>query len=279
MKRKTVLCLLSCLVMFVSVRAQLVYGTQTLQRNWFLNILQNNKTQLPVGPGSNYLTRYVPNCTMANDSMDVFFVSNDCGTCMFYCECAYFGSARPFYLVKFSVNTWFFSSPLYLQDTVLFKSIERIQKSDTCYLPAIATTKSGFNPGMPSRNFDAWYVFSVQRAGRNLYALAQVISDISDGCGYYLPGYCNSYVYSVAVQWYLQTNGTIDFHGVFTPAVVSHPLSVPLAKNSFEVFDILGKRIEHVNSLSQLKNIAYKGLYLIRSKEANSPIRKVLQCN
>lgn len=277
MKRKTILYLLSCLILFVQVRAQIVTGTETLQKNWYLNIFQDKTAQLP--QGDYFLTRYVPNCLMNNDSMDVFFVSNDCGTCMFYCECAYLGSARPFYLVKFSVNTWSFSSPLYLQDTALFQSFGKIQRSDTCYLPEIATKKSLVNPGLPSRDFDGWYVFLVQRAGGPLYALAQVTSDISDGCGYYASGYCNSYVYSVTIRWYLQMNGTIDFRGVLTQAVVSHPLRALPAGNSLEVFNILGKRIDHVNSLSQLRNTPHKGLYLIRSKDGNNTIRKVLRCN
>jgi hypothetical protein len=277
MKYKTVICLLLCLLLFGQARAQIIIGTETLQKNWYVNILQDKTVRLL--PSDYFLTRYVPNCKMYNDSMDVFFVSNDCGTCMFYCECAYLGSARDFYLVKVPMDAWLLSQPLYLHDTATFQSIQKIQRSDTCYLPEIATKKSLVNPGLPSRSFDGWYVFSVQRAGGPLYALAQVTSDISDGCGYYVPGYCNSYVYSVTVRWYLQMNGTTDFRGVSTPAVASCPLRAAPAGNSFEVFNILGKRIDHVSSLSQLRNIPYKGLYLIRSKDGNNTIRKVLQCN
>jgi hypothetical protein len=193
-------------------------------------------------------------CSVSIDSLDLFFLSANCGTCFYYCPCELLGSARPFYISKKSIDQIGKGNNLNLNDTAAFRKVASgkncIETSDSagCILPSVS----------PRGSFCPKYQWTqplplIVTTAQNNYTVIRLIPQYQESCSPETLPECQTYVASIALQWFMQTDGTTDFRGIFTgvKSTNSSPLNgggTHVALSQFArsghrgLFDILGRK-------------------------------------
>jgi hypothetical protein len=218
MKAVTILLALFCLAGPLS--AAINSGTAVMNMNNGLTFQMNNTLSRSIKDSQGYSIG-VP-CSPAHDSLDFFFFSRDCGTCMYYCPCELVGCGRAFYVSKKSINQ-IGSAPVNLTDSATFIPVRYTgicypnNDSNKCFLPAVTID----HHGTLCVNYD-WSQPLIVMTAIKKYAVLELVPSYSKSCDPMDTGYCRTYTSSVRVNWYLQTDGTTNFTGIRTSVTADH---------------------------------------------------------
>jgi len=237
-------------LVFAESYAEIIDGHCSIEMNSAASFQRGTTFALP---WEEYELHWEVPCSLCLDSLDLFFLSHDCATSLFYCPCEVLGSARPFYLARKQISTQILESPLATSDTTLFELIDTgtslFKYDDTaCYAPCIGSKTVWENR---RRNFGNSYVFQSHWSTQNkpVFVFANVTAISATSCYTPVPledPVCGSYIKSLAVRWYLQTDGSTDFsQGDFTEnraSPISTSRRLPQRETS-ALYDVRGRRI------------------------------------
>jgi hypothetical protein len=253
MNRTILMAVTAAAALFHPASATIKSGMTTIKMNEAISFASGKSFAPPVWNGK-FLQTGVP-CSLSVDSLDLFFLSHDCGTCMYYCPCELLGSARTFYISNKSIDQIGKENSLNLNDSAVFIKVEstkncfQFKGADGCFLPSVAPGSQGrFCPGYQWTQPLPLIVATAQKK----YAVAAVVPHFEQSCSPE-PGPvadCRSYVATISLQWFLQTDGTADFRGIHTGVIPANPPSSGKEIGSFAapriargLFDVLGRRI------------------------------------
>ena len=257
--------------LFHSLPAQITTGNATLGMNTALSFKSG---KIFTSGNQSQLFQIGFPCSLSVDSADLFFLSHDCGTCMYYCPCEIVGSTRAFYISKKTINQLGVENKLDLTDTVAFKKIEYTKScfnpldSAKCFLPSIALGL--FGQYCPTFQWSQpLIVQTMQNKNISKYVLLYMTPQYEQSCDPGPPpgtGICKSYTGSIKVNWFIQNDGTTNFKGIYVAVKSSNTPRVSEKSNYAErnniinlnnknLFDILGRKV----SCSQLKDAEILG--------------------
>ena len=97
MSTKLVLAMIILYPLFHSLPAQITTGNATLGMNTALSFKSG---KIFTSGNQSQLFQIGFPCSLSVDSADLFFLSHDCGTCMYYCPCEIVGSTGLFIFQK-----------------------------------------------------------------------------------------------------------------------------------------------------------------------------------
>jgi hypothetical protein len=232
---------------FIGANAAIIEGRGVLQMNTAINFTSKHVFQPIYEKQSPYHREYP--CSLSIDSADIFFLSHDCGLCMYYCPCELIGSVRPFFVLKKPLNSLLMAGALNLRDIsslAIVDSSGSCFNRDTvnCYLPSIIY---GFGQGSCGK-ID-WSLPLIAVTLQRRYVLIEMNITTAQSCDPTLPGSCHTYTSAVNLHWFLQTDGTPNFQGVTAIAQENNlHENAEVSYNSSrvitgELFDLLGRKV------------------------------------
>jgi len=216
MVNKIGMCAIAFILVFSSSQAQISTGTAVLPMNYEISFGSGAMNKIGFKNMVPYPAAYP--CSVSVDSSDFYFISRDCGTCMYYCPCEIIGSVRPFYISEKSTNQLGNQSFLDSADTSVFKKVAvgsncfDKTSGSTCLLPSVSPGK--FNTYCRSYG---WSKPIIVRTKKNKYVLMTLTPRYSLSCDESGPPpyQCNSYVSTIEIHWFRQNSGAFNFNGVF----------------------------------------------------------------
>ena len=247
--------------LFARVDALIIEGQGVLQMNNAICFASKNVFQPTYEKQIPPYWQYP--CSLSIDSADLYFLSHDCGTCMFYCACELISSVRPFFVFRKPLDSLFIDGSLNLKDTNSFIAIDSsvscfIRDTTHCYLPSIipVSEQVASGPAESCRRID-WSLPLIAVTSQKKYVLITMAITTAQSCDVEgpPPWNCSTYIKSVNLQWFLQTDGTPNFRGItgiaqeksrFRGAEVSFNSSRAMRG---DLFDILGRKVPASESM------------------------------
>jgi hypothetical protein len=260
MNRTFVLIVVVIVALFYPASALIKSGTATLRMNEAISFT-SGKAFIPNEAWSGPFVQTGAPCSLSVDSIDLFFLSHDCGTCLYYCPCELLGSARAFYISQKSIDQLGMENNLNLGDTTVFNKIESKKNcfeatdSNGCFLPSVASGQ--WVRFCPSYQWGRQPLPLIVSTSQKKHVVIGLIPYYEESCSS-LPEpmrECRSYVASINLQWFMQTDGTANFKGIFTAVKFSnsspydegnnHIVLSRIAQSNSGLFDILGRKMSY----------------------------------
>jgi hypothetical protein len=207
-------------------------------------------------------------CTTSAIGRDFFINYIDISTCICKCPSGAVGSPRPFYQSKKPFYSMNFDKPLNFKDTTAFTEIDTIRKfyydTTTCRLPfiilgrvesvIIATITSNYQP---------------TRIQYALIHLKPIITTVK--CYDYPtdPGYDMSHLGGYMVTWYVQDNGTADFHEVDQSGIIRDPekicrYNLSEVSPKTEYYSLLGCKVRETQIQRKISSCGFRSVYIMK---------------